>query len=81
MLNLHRNAIQTEPCKVGRIYLALAPEDREIYRKAIEDAVTWSAIGLETQLRKNGILLSNDTILQHRRGNCRCEGWPDARAN
>jgi hypothetical protein len=81
MLKLQRNAGPGEPCKVGRIYLMLDSEDRKLYREAIEDEVSWSAIALERQLRKNGVMISNDTILEHRKGNCRCEGWPHVGSN
>ena len=78
MLNIKRQAGVGDPCKVGRIYLTLDEADRAIYRQAIDDDVTWSAIRLETELRSRGIRVSNDTILQHRRGACQCEGWPNA---
>lgn len=67
-------------CKVGRTYLALDETDRVIFRDAIDDHEQWSAIGLEAELKRNGVKVSNDTILQHRKNNCRCEGkgWPDA---
>ena len=78
MLNIKRSAGLGDPCKVGRIFLMLDETDREIYRQAIEDDVTWSAIRLETELRSRGIMVSNDTILQHRRGVCACKGWVNA---
>ncbi len=78
MITLNRKSGNNEPCKVGRIYLQLDPADRETYRAAIDDKDNWSALGLERELRRNGITVSNDTIHEHRVGNCRCEGWPDA---
>lgn len=78
MLDLRRVGPLPTFCKVGRTYQALDESDRKIFRDAIEDVDSWSAIALERELRVNGVRVSNDTILQHRRGNCVCEGWPDA---
>ena len=78
MLASRARALPHEPCKVGRVYLALEPADRAVFRNAVEDREAWSAFALERELRINGIPISNDTIQQHRVGNCKCEGWPDA---
>ncbi len=78
MLTIRTKALPHEPCKVGRVYLALEPADRAVFRSAVDDREKWSAFALERELRVNGVNLSNDTIHQHRIGNCKCEGWPDA---
>ena len=78
MLSIRSKALSHEPCKVGRVYLALDATDRAVFRDAVDDRAKWSAFALERELRVNGVQLSNDTIHQHRVGNCKCEGWPDA---
>ena len=78
MLDMRRVGPLPTWCKVGRTYLALEESDRKIFRDAVDDVDGWSAIGLERELRANGVRISNDTILQHRQGNCACEGWPNA---
>lgn len=78
MLDIKRKTTHRQPCKVTRTYIALDANDRKIFRDAIDDTDQWSAIALEAELRRNGVMISNDTILQHRKGNCNCEGWPDA---
>lgn len=78
MLNLRREGPSPTWCKVGRTYLALDENDRKIFREAVENVEEWPALTLERELRSNGVMISNDTILQHRYGNCACEGWPNA---
>ena len=62
-----------EGCKVARIAQQLDDEDRRIFLAAIDDAETWSAYALDVELRKRGIVCTNDTIMFHRRGVCRCQ--------
>jgi hypothetical protein len=78
MLNLRGVGAEPTFCKVGRTYAALDETDRKIFREAVENVEAWSSLALERELRSNGVRLSNDTILEHRKGNCTCEGWPNA---
>jgi len=71
MLNLRQSTVE-EGCKVVRTAARLKPKDRGIFLDAIADEETWSAYALDIELRKRGIVCSNDTIMMHRRGACKC---------
>lgn len=60
-------------CKVVKIWRTLDESDRTIFAAAVNDRHGWPAIRLERELRRRGILISNDTILAHRAENCACE--------
>jgi hypothetical protein len=72
MLNLKASNIAGEKCKVMRTAQQLDDEDRKIFLDAINDSINWSAYALDLELRKRGIVCTNDTIMMHRRGVCRC---------
>jgi hypothetical protein len=72
MLNLKPSNIRHEPCKVMRTAQQLDDEDRKIFLDAVADSQTWSAYALDLELRKRGIVCTNDTIMMHRRGVCKC---------
>jgi hypothetical protein len=72
MLNLKASNIAGEKCKVMRTAQQLDDEDRKIFLDAINDSINWSAYALDVELRKRGIVCTNDTIMMHRRGVCRC---------
>jgi len=59
-------------CKVARIAQQLDEADRQIYLDAIGDTETWSAYALEIALKQRGISVSNDMLMLHRKGACRC---------
>jgi hypothetical protein len=71
LLNL-RPSKADEGCKVFRTAARLKPKDRKIFLDAIADEETWSAYALDIELRKRGIVCTNDTIMAHRRKVCRC---------
>lgn len=73
MLNLKPSNLQGEGCKVTRTAQQLDDEDRKIFLDAINDSETWSAYALDLELRKRGIVCTNDTIMMHRRGVCKCQ--------
>jgi hypothetical protein len=73
LLNLKPSNFQGEGCKVTRTAQKLDDEDRKIFLDAINDSETWSAHALDIELRKRGIVCTNDTIMAHRRGVCRCQ--------
>jgi hypothetical protein len=72
MLNLKPSLVE-EGCKVLRTAQHLDDEDRKIFLDAVADEETWSAYALDIELRKRGIVCTNDTIMMHRRGVCRCQ--------
>jgi hypothetical protein len=73
MLNLKASNIAGDKCKVMRTAQQLDDDDRKIFLDAIADSETWSAYALDLELRKRGIVCTNDTIMMHRRGVCRCQ--------
>jgi hypothetical protein len=72
-LNLKASNIAGDKCKVMRTANLLDDEDRKIFLDAIADEEQWSAYALDIELRKRGIVCTNDTIMTHRRGVCRCQ--------
>jgi hypothetical protein len=72
ILNIKPATSRDSQCKVMRTAQQLDDEDRKVFLDAIADSETWSAYALDIELRKRGILCSNDTILYHRRGVCKC---------
>jgi hypothetical protein len=72
-LNLKASNIAGDKCKVIRTAQQLDDEDRKIFLDAIADEDSWSAYALDIELRKRGIVCTNDTIMMHRRGVCRCQ--------
>jgi hypothetical protein len=72
-LNLKASNIAGDKCKVMRTAQQLDDEDRKIFLDAIADEEQWSAYALDIELRKRGIVCTNDTIMMHRRGVCRCQ--------
>ena len=73
MLDLKASKV-AEGCKVIRTAQQLDDEDRKVFLDAVADTETWSAYALDIELRKRGIVCTNDTIMMHRRGACRCQG-------
>lgn len=59
-------------CKVDDILQKLDEGDRKILISAIDDP-SWVAKQLSKALRERGLLLSDTTILRHRRRECICE--------
>lgn len=59
-------------CKVKEILEKLDEDDRNILTNAIDDS-SWVAKQLSKALRERGLLLSDTTILRHRRRECICE--------
>jgi hypothetical protein len=72
LLNLKSSTVE-DGCKVSRTAQRLDDEDRKIFLDAIADEQNWSAYALDIELRKRGIVCTNDTIMMHRRGVCRCQ--------
>ena len=72
MLNIKPATAADEYCKVMRTAQHLDNEDRKVFLDAVADEETWSAHALDIELRKRGILCSNDTIMMHRKGACKC---------
>ena len=72
MLNIKPGTASDTHCKVIRIANRLDDEDRKVFLDAVADVETWSAYKLDIELRKRGILCSNDTIIMHRKGACKC---------
>lgn len=58
-------------CKVADILDRLEASDRAILVKAVDDE-TWVAKQLSKSLKERGLLLSDTTILRHRRRECVC---------
>jgi len=67
-LNPERNI---EPCKVGKIIIDLAPEDRTVLIDAMLDE-RWTPRALAKALTARGIHLSPDTVQAHMKRTCRC---------
>jgi len=67
-LNPARNL---EPCKIGKIIIDLAPEDRTILVDALLDD-RWNARSLAKALNARGIPLATDTVRAHMNKSCRC---------
>jgi len=68
---LTRPTARTGFCKVADLAKRLPPGDGEILLKAVEDQ-DWPAKALSRQLREREVLISDTTILRHRRGECPC---------
>ena len=60
-----------EPCKVGKIIIDLAPEDRTILIDAMLDE-RWTARSLAKAINARGIPLAIDTLRSHMNKSCRC---------
>ncbi len=73
ILNVKPATSRDSHCKVMRTAQQLDDEDRKVFLDAIVDEDTWSAYALDIELRKRGIVCTNDTIMMHRRGVCRCQ--------
>jgi hypothetical protein len=71
-LNLKPATFNDNQCKVMRTAAKLDDEDRKTFLDAIADSETWTATALDRELRTRGIVCTNDTIMAHRRGLCRC---------
>lgn len=68
---LSRPIPRTGFCKVADVASRLDPKDSQILLKAAED-FDWPAKALSRQLRDREVLISDTTILRHRRGECPC---------
>lgn len=68
---LSRPEAKTGFCKVADVASRLLPNDGEILLAATQDH-EWPAKALSRQLREREILISDTTILRHRRGECPC---------
>ena len=73
MLNIKPARGTDSQCKVMRTAYQLDDEDRRVFLDAVADAKTWSAYALDIELRKRGIVCTNDTIMMHRKGACICQ--------
>jgi hypothetical protein len=71
-LNLNPPNPRRRPCRVRTIAETLTPEDRDTYYEAINNQATWTARTLATQLRANGLDISESPIWHHRKGDCTC---------
>lgn len=63
-------------CKVVKIWETLDDSDKEIYAEAINDWKTWPASTLARELRKRGLVISDNVILRHRDEMCACKERP-----
>lgn len=59
-------------CKVAEILSGLSESDAKILTEALTD-VSWPAKALSKGLKDQGVLVSDTTILRHRRRECPCE--------
>ena len=73
-LNIKPATSRDSHCKVMRTAQQLSKADRKVFLDAIADEKTWSAYRLDIELRKRGIVCTNDTIMMHRKGVCKCHG-------
>lgn len=72
MLNI-KSTTSAGGCKVVRTADQLNDDDRATFLAAINDPETWTAYSLDIELRRRGIVCTNDTIMAHRRGVCKCQ--------
>jgi hypothetical protein len=73
ILNIKPGTSRDSQCKVMRTAQQLDDEDRKVFLDAIGDEDNWSAYALDIELRKRGIVCTNDTIMMHRRKVCKCQ--------
>lgn len=59
-------------CKVSALISELNESDAEILRQAVDDD-SWIAKQLSKALKDRGLMLSDTTILRHRRRECICQ--------
>ena len=59
-------------CKVAAILSSLSDSDAKILTEALAD-VSWPAKALSKGLKDQGVLVSDTTILRHRRRECPCQ--------
>lgn len=59
-------------CRVRTVLQELEPEDSNILKDAVNNAIDWSVNGLETALSERGVKLSGKSITLHRTGRCSC---------
>lgn len=60
------------PCKVTSIREGLDPDDQKLLDTFLGDCVNWSPNALSVALRRQGILMSGDTIRRYRVRNDLC---------
>jgi predicted metalloendopeptidase len=59
------------PCAVRTLIETLEAKDSKIFQEAIQN-LDWRPKTLSRALRDRGIVLSDDSIARHRRGQCSC---------
>lgn len=60
------------PCRVRTLLAELDEKDAAILSAAILDWELWAASTLSKELKKRGIVLSDNAITRHRKGYCSC---------
>lgn len=70
--NLTRPEPRAGYCKVAALLATLDETDAKILTEAVDDP-SWVAKQLSKALRDRGVLLSDTTILRHRRRECVCQ--------
>lgn len=59
-------------CNLGR-QLASQPDDlREVFEAKVADVSHYGSETIAKTLKRFGIIVSKDTVNQHRKGTCRC---------
>ena len=71
-LNLTPPNPRVRPCRIRSIANELTEKDREIFITAVNSPGKWPARALSTQLRENGLDISEGPIWAHRKGECTC---------
>lgn len=59
-------------CAVRSLNETLEEKDRVIFQYALDDTDSWKAKTLSRALRDRNIIISDDAISRHRRGQCSC---------
>lgn len=66
------------PCAARTVLLTLLDKDAQILQSCLDDAALWPASTLAKELRRRGIVLSDNAIKRHRTGLCSCKRGHDA---
>jgi len=59
------------PCAVRTLTETLDAKDAQIFIDAVNN-LDWKPKTLSTALRNKGVVISDDSIARHRKGNCSC---------
>jgi hypothetical protein len=59
------------PCAVRTLVETLEPKDAAIFKDAVEND-EWKSKTLSNALRDRGIVIGDDSISRHRKGQCSC---------